>query len=212
MDQRETNTDAAPGRTEHHKSFGYLLVGAALGTVFFMTHHPTSVAGMTGIAGMVHGVMLLMVVALATGLVHFASGLGLSHLPVLTGLICYLAAAIANSLAAVVNGFVFPSLAARGEDEIGHDIFDFAWDLNQALAKLAVYAIALAYMLWSIQLLRKVPRQPWLAGLGLLASVVPVGVLAAGGNAMDVSTALVIYSIQVCWAACVGVTMIRRGR
>ncbi|MEM1089006.1 MAG: hypothetical protein AAF552_14955 [Pseudomonadota bacterium] len=212
MDGQEANTVEVGARTYHQKSFGYLLVAAALGTVFFMAHHPTSFDGMTGIAGMVHGVMLVMVIALATGLTHFAMGLGLGHLPVLAGLVCYLAATIGNSLAAVVNGFVFPSLAARGEEEIGHDIFDFAWDLNQALAKLAVFAVAAAYLLWSVQLLRTSPRHPVLAGLGLLTAAVPIAVLILGGNAMHVSTALAIYTIQVFWAACVGVTMIRGGR
>lgn len=212
MEHPEINTAPGHERPDFRMSYGLILVIAASGAVFFMAHHPTDVSETSGIAGMVHGMMLLMVLALASALVHFSLVLGLQHPLVLSGLVCYLAAAAGNGLAAVVNGFVVPDLFARNGGLIAHEIFDFAWVLNQALAKLAVIGTGAAYLLWSLQLLRSKTRRPWLGGLGLVAGIVPAVALLSGRFIMDVPTALAIYSTQMLWAACVGVMMIRQGR
>ena len=212
MGQAKINTVPGHERPDFRKAYGRVLLIAAMGTVFFMAHHPTSATELSGIPGMVHGMMLIMLLALATGFVHFSVALGLQHPLVLSGLVCYLAAGAGNGLAALVNGFVVPALAARSEDVITHDIFDFAWVLNQSLAKLAVIGSGAAYLLWSLQLLRTENRRPWLGGLGLVAGIVPAVALLSGRFTMDVPTAFAIYSTQVVWAACVGVAMVRQGR
>ncbi len=204
-----TNPTQPPPKTpDFHRPFGIVLLAGAAGTVFFMAHHPTRMTDLDGIAGLVHGVMLLMLLALSAGFVHFSMSLGLRRLLVLLGLLSYLGAAIFNGLAAIINGFVSPALAARGNNVIGHDIFDLTWDLNQALAVIAVVGTSLAYGLWSVDLLKR--RWFWLAGLGLIASIAPVLLVFFSSGGMEVKTAMAVYSTQVMWAAAVGWVMYRK--
>ncbi|MFK7955049.1 MAG: hypothetical protein AB8B96_03060 [Lysobacterales bacterium] len=201
-------TQSHPESPVFRRPFGIVLLAGAAGTVFFMAHHPTSMTELEGIAGMVHGVMLVMLLLLTSGLSHFALALGVHRLPVLLGLLSYIASAIFNSLAAVINGFVAPALAARGEDVISHDIFDLTWDTNQALAAIAVVGTGLAYVLWSVDLAKR--RWFWIAGLGFLAGLAPLIVLFFSGGEMEVRTAMAVYSTQVIWAAVIGWVMFRQ--
>ncbi len=189
--------------------FGYVLVAAAAGTVFFMAHHPTSITHLTGIAAMVHGVMLLMLLLLASGFSHFAWALGLHRPLVLIALVSYLVSTVFNVLAAVVNGFVVPALAVQHVEGASADVFHLAWETNQVLARLAVVAAGLAYVLWSSQLLRQ--RMYWLAAAGFIAGLSTLLMLIWSAGEMDVKTAIVVYSTQVLWAALVGIVIIRKG-
>lgn len=191
-----------------NRTFGMVLLAGAVGTVFFMAHHPTSFAQTGGLPGMVHGLMLLMLLLLTCGFSHFALTLGLNRTLVLTGLLSYLAGAIFNALAAVINGFVGPALAARDDPKISHEIFDLTWEINQALAAIAVVASGLAYVLWSTDLLRR--RWFWTAGLGFVAGLSPLLMLLASDGAMGLSTAIAVYSTQVIWAAWIGILMWRK--
>ena len=189
---------------------GAALVSAAAVTVLAMAHHPTGAHGGGGLNGLVHGVMIVVLALLAFGFVHFARLRGLSEAPVLAGLVAYGMSLFAHIGAATINGFVVPAIAARGPVAALHDIFLFAWETNQALAKLGVYATGAAFILWSIDLLRQGGLWLRLVALaGLAAGALPAVLLASGTIQMNVGGALILYAIHAAWAALVGVTLIR---
>lgn len=181
---------------------GGILVLASLASVVMMAHHPSH-AGQGLLNQIVHGAMIAIVGATALGLVHFARRLGLERLTVLAGLIAYGIALFADIGAATINGFVVTALAARGEGD--HAVFAFAWEANQALARLGVVATGVAFLLWSIAL---VTRAGWfgraLGGLGIAAGIVPTVLLGSGMLTMNLRGALLIYAGQAAWIALAG--------
>lgn len=189
---------------------GAALAAAALVSVVAMAHHPTRAHGSGGLNGLVHGVMLVLIALLAFGFAHFARRRGLDRPAVLAGLVAYAMSLFAHAGAATINGFVVPAMAGRGDGAVSHDIFLFAWETNQALAALGVYATGAAFILWSLDLVRRDRGLPRLVGLaGLAAGAVPAALLAGGAIRMDMSGALLVYAVHAGWAALVGVMLIR---
>ncbi|MDJ0655815.1 MAG: hypothetical protein QNJ40_16740 [Xanthomonadales bacterium] len=195
--------------SESSRKFGILMIAASASVVFFMAHHPTSPHQTSGIPGMVHGAMQMVLLALAIGFCHFAQRRHLTRLLVLSGLVCYLLSVVCNFGAATINGFVVPALAAS-DAEIQHAVFLLAWESNQALAELAVMLTGMAYLAWSIDLIRDpVPVNRLIGATGFLAGLLPAAALLLGPFSMDVHTALWIYSAHALWAAVVGVWLVR---
>ncbi len=189
------------------RAAGAALVAAAAGTLFAMGHHPSGAHGGGGLAGAVHAAMILLLAAATFGFAHFARRRGLDRPAMLAGLVAYGVALAGHVGAATTNGFVVPALAARGG--VGHDIFLFAWEANQALARLGVFATGAAYLLWSADLLRDRGTALLLGLAGLAAGAIPSALLLAGAIRMDVAGAFVVYALQVGWAALVGIALIR---
>ena len=178
------------------------LVAAAAGSVFAMAHHP--VGGHGGALGpIVHGAMIVLLAVTTFGFAWFAVRRGLDRPAILAGLVAYAIALLGHVGAATINGFAVPALAARQVTD--HGLFLLAWELNQALAKLGVFATGAAFILWSIDFLRRAGLEAKAIGaLGLLAGAVPAGLLAAGLLRMDVAGAFIVYAAHASWAALVG--------
>ena len=188
------------------RAAGIALVAAAAVSMLAMAHHPSSLnAG--AMIGLVHGVMILVVGAMLYGFAHFSRRRGLGRPAVLAGLVALAISAAANIGAATINGFVLPALPGHGS-AMHHDLFGFAWAMNQALAALAAIALGAAYTLWSLDLLR---TNRLLAALGLLAGGVPAVLLLGGWIDMHLPTAILVYAAQVLWAALLGWLMLRGG-
>lgn len=189
---------------------GAALVATALAIVLAMAHHPSGAHGSGGLSGFVHGAMITLLALQVFGFAHFARGRGLGHPFILAGLVAYGISLFAHVGAATINGFVVPAIAGRGPGAVSHDIFLFAWEANQALAKLGVYATGAAFILWSLDLLRREAGLARLVGLaGLAAGAVPAVLLASGLIRLNVSGALIAYAIHSAWAALVGFLLIR---
>jgi hypothetical protein len=188
---------------------GGALIAGSLLSVLAMAHHPTHVDP-GGLVGIVHGAMIVLMTAIAFGFAHFALRRGLARPAILAGLIAYLVSLVANIGAGTINGFVVPALAARGADLSGHDVFLLAWEANQALARLGVFATAAAFTFWSIDFLRRPGLEPKaIGGLGLLAGLVPAILLATGGIDMHVAGAFVAYAAFAAWGMIVGLHLVR---
>lgn len=198
------NTDT-PARQPDERLAGAMLAAASALSVLVMAHHPTSFDAAT-FGNLVHGALMILLLIVLAGFARFASGRGLQRFPVLAGLVFYAAAAFGNLLAATINGFAVPALAAR-EPAISKDVFRFAWELNQALAYAAVYAISLAFILWGADL---VTRKRKVAGLaGLAAGAIPAALLATGAIDMHVAGAFIIYAMEAAFGVIIGVLMMR---
>lgn len=185
---------------------GALIAGAAA-SVLAMAHHPSGAHG-GPIGGIVHGAMIVLLMLSAFGFAHFALRRGVGRPAILAGLIAYLVSLLAHVGAATINGFVVPALAARGVTD--HGLFLLAWEANQALAKLGVFATAAAYALWALDFIgRPGAEAEAIGGLGLLAGLVPAALLASGAIRMDVAGAFLAYAAFGAWAALVGLHLIR---
>jgi hypothetical protein len=190
---------------------GWALIAGSLLSVFVMAHHPQHVDP-NGIVGLVHGAMIFLMAVIAFGFAHFALRRGVARPAILAGLIAYFIGLVADLGAGTTNGFIVPALAAHGPALSGRDVFLLAWEANQALAKLGVFATAAAFILWSIDFLRRPGFEPKLVGgLGLLAGLVPAALLGSGATDMHVAGAFLAYAAFALWGAIVGVHLLRRG-
>jgi len=188
---------------------GGAMIAAALLSVLVMAHHPEHVDP-NGLVGIVHGAMIVLMTVTAFGFTHFALRRGLDRPAILAGLVAYFVSLVAHLGAGTINGFIVPALAARGADLSGRDVFLLAWESNQALASLGVFATAAAFTLWSIDFLRRPGLEPRIiGGLGLVAGLVPAALLATGTTDMHVAGAMVAYAAFSLWAVVVGLYLAR---
>lgn len=190
---------------------GAALMSAAAASAFTMAHHPSGAHG-GALSQIVHGAMIGLLALQTFGFGHFAVRRGLSRPAILAGLVAFAISLFGHVGAATINGFVVPAIAARGSGAVSHDIFLFAWESNQALARLGVFATGAAFALWSLDFLRREGLFPRAIGLlGLAAGIMPAALLAAGAIRMNVSGAFLAYAIHGAWAALVGLWLIRDG-
>jgi hypothetical protein len=187
---------------------GALILGSLL-SVLAMAHHPEHVDP-NGLVGLVHGAMIVLMSVIAFGFAHFALRRGLARPAILAGLIAYFIGLVADLGAGTTNGFIVPALAAHGAALSGRDVFLLAWEANQALARLGVFATAAAFTFWSIDFLRRPGLEPKAIGaLGLLAGLVPATLLATGATDMHVAGAFMAYAAFALWGAIVGLHLLR---
>ncbi|MEI9850994.1 MAG: hypothetical protein WDN24_09240 [Sphingomonas sp.] len=179
---------------------GGALVLAALISMLAMAHHPSSAHALV-LGRTVHGVMIAAVGVTVYGFAHLAIRRGIGDPAVLAGLVAYAIAAAANIGAATINGFVVTALVERGPLNPG--IARLAWEANQALARLAVVAGGIAFLLWSLGFVRRRGLARPLGLLGIAAGLVPVAMLALGLR-MNVAGAMLVYGIQSAWIALAG--------
>ena len=183
---------------------GIVMIGAAAGSVLAMGHHPSG-AHSGALGPIVHGVMIVVISAMAFGFAYFSIARGLERPLVLAGLVAFGIAMVGHVGAATINGFAVPALAARGHGAVDHDIFLFAWEMNQALARLGVFAESAAFLFWSIDFLGRPSAQAKLIGAaGLVAALLPAALLAGGWIAMNLTGAFIAYGVQAAWVALVG--------
>src|SRR3954447_22469262 len=188
---------------------GGALIAGSLLSVFVMAHHPEHIDP-NGLVGLVHGAMIALMSVTAFGFAHFALRRGVARPAILAGLIAYFIGFVADLGAGTTNGFIVPALAAHGAALSGRDVFLLAWEANQALARLGVFATAAAFTLWSIDFLRRPGLEAKvIGGLGLLAGLVPAGLLVTGATDMHVAGAFAAYAAFALWGTIVGLHIVR---
>lgn len=188
------------------RAAGFTLASAALVSVLAMAHHPTGASAHGGLSQLVHGVMMLVVLAFLSGFTRYTWGRGLDRFWVQAALGAYAMGAVANLLAASINGFAAPALVAR---DVSGDVLQVCWELNQVFAYGAVYASSIAFALWGYDALAGRPKAGWVLGVaGLVAGLVPAALLASGTLSMNVSGAIVIYAAQAAFGLVVGVHLL----
>ncbi len=195
----------------HTRAMGAVMIAAATFSVLLMAHHPSSFHGSGSLGVIVHAGMMIAVTLLFVGYARFSQLLGLDDAIVLAALVAFGVATVANLGAATINGLIVPTLAARGEAAVARDVFVFAWEANQALARVGVVATGVAFIGWSLRLFADSRAGDRLVGvIGLAAGILPVVALLVGGYGMDVRTAFAIYSAHAVFGAAVGGWLWRR--
>jgi hypothetical protein len=186
---------------------GGALIGAAALSVLAMAHHPTG-ADAGALGPIVHGTMIAVLMVTAFGFAHFALRRGLGRPAILAGAIAYAVSVVVTIGAATINGFVVTALAARGV--ANRDLFLFAWEANQALAAIGVFATAAAFAGWSLDFLRRPGLEAKAIGaLGLAAGPGVAALLATGAIRMDVAGAGIAYAAFALWGVLVGQHLVR---
>ena len=201
-------TDVADQKGADRIAGGALILGSLL-SVFVMAHHPEHVDP-NGLVGIVHGAMIALMSATAFGFAHFALRRGVGRPAILAGLVAYFIGLVADIGAGTTNGFIVPALAAHGPSLASRDVFLLAWEANQALARLGVFATAAAFLFWSIDFLRRPGFEPRAIGvLGLVTGLVPAGLLASGVTNMHLAGAFAAYAAFALWGTIVGFHLLR---
>lgn len=190
---------------------GWCLIGAAAVTIMMMAHHPSDMRS-GGVGQFVHGALIVSILVTAFGFAAFVADRGAGRATMMAGAIAYSVSVFANIGAGTINGFVAPALAA-GTEQVGPGVMRLAWELNQALAGLAVYAMAAAFLFWSIDLVRREGMIARLVGLaGLVAALLPPVLLISGVLRMNVTGASIVYGVVVAWGFLVGLLMLAESR
>lgn len=193
---------------EHSRAAGGILGLAAFGTVVAMALHPSD-AHAAGLAVGVHATMIGLLLTMGWGFLQFAAIRGAWRPWVSAGLVAYAGSILAHVLAGTINGFAVPALI-NPEAPVSHDIFRFAWFLNQALAKVGMMAASAAYILWSVDLLRAGERRQLMLGAsGLVVGLAVPALLVSAVATLNVHGALLLYGLQALWAMVVGAAMFR---
>jgi len=196
-------------RANGDRTAGSAMIAAAALSVLAMAHHPTS-ANAGPIGPIVHGTMIVLAAIMAFGFAHFALRRGLGRPAILAGLVAYAIGLGVTIGAATINGFVVPALAARAIAD--RDVFLLAWEANQALAGIGVFATGAAFALWGLDFLRRPGFEAKAIGaLGLGAGLVPPALLALGATDMHVAGAFIAYAAFAAWSVAVGIHLARGG-
>jgi hypothetical protein len=180
-----------------------------------MAHHPTGIqpgdgAGPMTLSTLVHAAMIVLLAANLWGLIIFTARLGFDGW-MLAGVLSYGLSVIANVMAGLINGFIVPAVADAVDRAASADIFVLLWESNQAAARLAVYAAGIAFVSWSVRLIRLgTPEHIALGGMGMVAGVTPTMALYTRVITLDVDGALLAYGAQAAWVGLLGLQMIRR--
>ncbi len=194
--------------TRSDRTVGVILLIASILTILAMAHHPSGVHG-GKLVHAVHGTMMVLLSSIFFGFCYYSMRRGLGRLLILAALVAYSLNFFALIIAGTVNGFIVPALAERGQD-IPRALFVFAWESNQAFARLGAAATAVAFVLWGIDLLRQENGFSRLIGcFGLAAGVLPL-VLLVSDATMDVRTALIVYSLHSGFVALLATRLIQR--
>lgn len=226
MPERSSPRCPAPPRD---LASGLALGLGALLSVLLMSHHPhprshgsssfvAEVAALAGPAAAVHGGLVAVTVLQAFGFVGWARALGLQRAGARLGLVAYVLGALALVLAALLNGFATPALAARfadaGEDEARavRVVLRFAWELNQALAGCGVLALAAATLAWSGTCVRLGRAWRWIGVAGLALGAGTGFALLAGQLRLDVHGFGLFVAAQGAWSLAAGVALALGGR
>lgn len=216
LSSKPTNGEPGSVGSEAQGRFaGGVLLLAALLTIIAMAHHPTghdagtSGGGMT-LGGFIHATMIILLAANLWGLIVFSARQGLGAW-MIAGVVAYATSFVGHLLAAVINGFIVPAVAAGVDHAKSGDLFVLLWESNQAFATLGVYMASAAFLIWSVWLLRgKETGNRIVGGLGLLVGIAPAGALLAGAISMNVHGALLVYGAHAIWIGAVGVQLLRR--
>ena len=162
-------------------------------------------------AKLVHGILIVAAVVMVYGFLGFAMCLGLGRPLVRLGLVAYVFGSAALILAAIVNGLVFPEVAARyaerslAEMETAGAVLAWGWEFNQALDISGVLAWSVAVCVWSLALLRLPGAWRWIGGVGVVFAVAGALAFLTGLLSFDVHGFGMYLVAQSLWCLAVAV-------
>ena len=205
---------------------GAVLLAASLGAALFMSHHPTlgtpghdslasEAVAEAGVNGIIHGAMILFVLAYYFGLSTLSQRLGNMRAEVRAAQLAISVATITMIGAALISGFIVPGVAdhftggGAADDQLFRAQLTLLGESNQALAKIGTIAYGAAIFFWSLRLIRMPGLSRIAGGLGcVIGALLALGIL-TGHLALDVrGMGAVVVALGV-WFAIIALQMIR---
>jgi hypothetical protein len=205
---------------------GILIAAGAALTVFAVAHHPTvagrppaeAIAEIVRLAQMdrlVHASLIVMLGALLYGFTVFSLRRGLHRETVVAALITYAVGILSSIGAALIDGFITPDVAAHYAGASQENIFVAARLLSyggvaiQNLTKLGIWAISLAMLLWSANLLRTPGALRYTGVLGCVAALIPIVVLITQHHITPSSLGVIVLA-QGVWYIAIATLLLRK--
>jgi hypothetical protein len=232
-------TDTAPStparRTPRESAdlfAGAVLAISAVISVVMILHHPTLEHGVKAEAVMpaigrlaamdrlVHGVLIAAMGVLTLGLYLLSQRLGPKRPMSAAGLIAYAGGSVFVCIAAVIDGFVTPDLAAHCGtaaqlcNRSALDFLGYGGILIGDFTKVGLVAQSLAIAFWSVAL---VMGRGWFArgvgALGIVAGLAPAGIVLFSALNLTAHNLVFIFGGHALWYLAVGVWLMaaRRG-
>ncbi|HEX3467381.1 MAG TPA: hypothetical protein VHT05_04815 [Candidatus Elarobacter sp.] len=218
--------DPSPRRAPDGEVAGAVLAIAALASIFVLAHHPTG--GHRQVAALVaeivrfapqdqavHGAMIALVAGLLFALTVFSLRRGLRDQLVLAALIAYAIGVLALTGAALVDGFIVPSVSAAYATDVSTAaaeavaLLRLCFAAIQAATGLGLVAQSVAIVLWSAGLVRSAGWTRVVGVLGLPAALYPPALLAMHG-AITAHMLVGLVAAQAIWYLGVAVLLLRR--
>jgi hypothetical protein len=210
---------------KHSKIYGIALIIGTLGGVITMIFHPTGSDLLNQpdeiarrnelIATAVHILAIISLPITFFGLLGFCRRLGLENPLTLLGIVVYGFGGIAVMSAAVISGLVGPILTRKilesdeATQKILYAILMSNYQFNQGLSKVYVVAVAVAFILWSILLLKKGKLMQITAIIGFIFSTLSLIGIFSGHLKLDVHGFGLFTFAQAVWLILVAIFMIR---
>lgn len=216
----------APSISNASRMLGILLAAGSIVMVVFMAMHPSAhtqdfaslldeLAKGAAFNGFVHGTLMIAGCIVFLGLFGLAERLGLARPLVRSGLIAYAIGQFAGIGAATVNGFLVPGLAAKyaSSDPATLDrvrpMLALCFEVNHTLARLDVFAMSIAVLLWST-VLAHWPGTSRIIGIaGIACAALPLAALLAGRLPMNIHGFGAFILLQSLWSFSIAVQLIR---
>ena len=219
-----SKTGSGPTGAEARNA-GIALIATTLLAIVMMAHHPTAgshdgavlareISDKASLSRMVHGVLIVLIVAQLYLFMIFSERIGGSRGSVRIGLFAYAFGVIAMTGAALISGFLVSDLAEHFAEMPADrtaafsDLALFAMTGNQVLAKLGVVAMSGGILAWSIALFGERENR-WLAYVGLFASLAPAAALLFGAIRLNVSGMMIVVLCEAAWNIAAGIFLIR---
>jgi hypothetical protein len=195
---------------------------ATVGGAVTMLTHPSGVsvpadqvAHVAFVNAFAHGVVVVSVPVAFLGSLALWRRLDSPSRLALAGLVAYGLALILVTLAAVASGFVANDVqrkileASPEQIEVWKALYRYTNQLNQAFARLYVFASSAAIMLWSIAIVRERKLAMGLGVYGLVLSVVLVVAVGSGHLRLNVHGFGLVVLTQSVWLVVSGVLLWR---
>lgn len=204
-------------RFTHAQIAGIVIATSSLISMVLITHHPTISAQELSMQvtesaiesqlnGIVHGGLIGLLITNLLAFTVYSTLRGLTKLLVLSALITYFICTIFMTIAALVNGFIFPGflheVALHQQDLLQYTplIRVFSWNINQALANTSVVGTSIAIVFWSINLIHSNWLQKSVALGGILVGAAIIVLLLSGLLHLDLSGMTLVVTTQSLWS------------
>ncbi len=197
-----------------------MLIGlAALATLGLILHHPvlhsrgnivqvaTGVEALAGMDRLIHGGLMAVMFAQAVGFYLFSVRLGLGRPAVAAGFLAFAGGLVVMTIPATLDGFVTPDLARAclgsaqrcGAGDVPG--FQLVVAMIQDFTKLALVAMAIATLCWSIALAAsKGGLRRAAAVSGLACAAAPLWILLTSDLRLTPASLAGIIAAQVVWS------------
>jgi len=200
-------------------AYGWLLAVTTLLSLILIAHHPVAdlrnpARGLQNIVAMgntdrwVHGLLILIVVLLATGFSGFAWRLGVAHPLVMAGWLSQILGAMALIGAGLIDGFIIPDLAARG-GAAAYDLIGLGGIWIQADTKLGLVLTAASAVFFGHALLHHRGGALWIGLLGIGVGGFSAAFVLTMAARFNPPLLLAYMSAQAAWHLTVAFWMIR---